>query len=150
MSSTDYLSVRYADIEAALLEWHDAHDYYEAAAARHAKLVARTPAVSRALKMTPHEVAMQRRYALTGTCKRGGHDTTAARKWANFTYFSRSPLAQRWHTQLTEAEVGLPPARDRLKEAARAHVGRLGLRDAAVLTGVSEEELSGLCRAHPA
>ena len=148
MSAGDYLAARHAAIEAALAEWNEAKAAHDAAGKRLAKLRAREPAICRALKMTPAELQVQRRWARTGTRPQAdSHDVYVnGRKWANWTCFRRSTLAQDWHERLAQAEADEPAARALLAGATRALVALAGARDAATLTGLTPAQLSALSR----
>ena len=131
----------------ALLAWETARHDHDVAVSRLAKQRARFPAVCRALKMTEHEVQMQLHWAHTNTRPRSGHDSAAARRWANRTAFQRSKLAQDWLAKLARSEAEERAACARLAEVARALVALIGLHDAALATGESEGQLRALCRA---
>ena len=70
----------------------------------------------------------------------------AARRWANYTYFRRSKVAQDWYAKLTQAEADVPIARARLAAATRNLVALIGTTDAARATGLTPAQVSGLCR----
>ena len=143
--ATQWLAAQHAALEAALVEWQAAKSEHDDAVRRLDKQRSRLPAVSRALKMTEGEVQMQLHYAQTGTRPHGGHDAAAARKWANWTFFRRSKLAQDWLSKLTQAEADVPAARARLAKATRALVALIGTKDAARATGLTMAQVSGLC-----
>ena len=145
---SDHLNAHYDELKAALVEWVGAKAAHDAAGKRLAKLRAREPAICHALKMTRAELRVQRRWARTGTRPQAdSHDVYLnGRKWANWTYFRRSELAQDWHARLTQAEADAPAARARLAEATRALVALAGYADMAVLTGLTPAQVRTLCR----
>jgi hypothetical protein len=143
--ATDWLAAQHMALEAALVEWQTAKFEQDDAVRRLDKQRARLPAVSRALKMTEHEVRVQLHWAQTGTRPQSGHDMAAARRWANWTMFRRSKLAQDWYAKLAQAEADVPAARARLAEATRPLVALVGTKDAARATGLTPAQVSGLC-----
>ena len=143
-----WLAAQHAALEAALVEWQAARSEHDDAVRRLDKQRARLPAVSRALKMSEGEVRAQVHYARTGTRPetQRANKLAAARRWANYTYFRRSKVAQDWYAKLIQAEAEAPAARARLAEATRALVALIGTTDAARATGLTPAQVSGLTR----
>ena len=146
MTDNDIVAARHVELEAALTEWRTATSAHDGAAHRHAKLVARTPAICRALKVTAHELGWLRHWHLTGTHPRptdGGSYQTRA---YHYSHFIRSKVAQDWHARLNQAEADERVAFACLADATRALVHLIGLASTAHVTGLTEGQARGLCR----
>lgn len=138
---------RHDALWAALMQWETARRDHEVAVSRLARQRDRFPAICRALKMSEGELRMQLHWARTGTRPHSGHDSATARKWANWTAFQRSKLAQDWLSKLALCETEQRAAHKHLAEATRALIALIGLHDAGLATGRSEGQLRALCRA---
>ncbi len=88
-----------------------------------------------------------RHWKCTGTHPRPTDGGSYQARAYHYSHFIRSRVALDWHARLTQAEADEPAALARLADATRALVRLVGLAATARTTGLTEGEVSGLCRA---